>query len=431
VRNLSLLLACSIWPASATGQQRSITLPEAIGLAVRADPLVVQAEGTARTAGASVRAAWGEFLPRISGGASYGKSFSALPSRTDPITGQVLGGNVTTGSLGLQAQASLDLFTGFRRGADLSFYRANVTDADASLADSRAQSALRTTNQFLQALQSTDLVRVRQDAIRRSEEKLAIANAKLATRANTIADSLQAVGDLARARSQLLLEQQNLLAAEATLARLIGLEGQVSAASDSSLFRAAALGDTAALISEAMVRAPAVVRAIAKTRSARAAIGINRAGYWPALTLSANNSLSGSSSSNYDLLSGRGFSFGLSWNLFDRFARERNLVQARTNYEAMQASEADARRTVAANLATQLSALRIAEQRIALAIQSLEAARATARVQTERYRLGSIQIFELNAAQDALSNAEIEAVNARYDYVRAKAQIEAILGRAL
>jgi outer membrane protein TolC len=86
---------------------------------------------------------------------------------------------------------------------------------------------------------------------------------------------------------------------------------------------------------------------------------------------------------------------------------------------------------VAASLTTQLSALSIAEQRIALATQSLEAARATARVQTERYRLGSIGIVELNLAQDALSNAETEAINARYEYLRAKAQIEAILGRSL
>ena len=43
----------------------------------------------------------------------------------------------------------------------------------------------------------------------------------------------------------------------------------------------------------------------------------------------------------------------------------------------------------------------------------------------------AIDITVLNAAQDALSNAEIDAVSARYDYLRAKAQIEAILGRTL
>ncbi|HEV8150412.1 MAG TPA: TolC family protein [Gemmatimonadales bacterium] len=432
MRRLSLVLTCCAIPlGAARAQQRSLTLAEALELAQRADPSVVQAEGTARTAGAAVRAAWGEFLPRISSGANYGKSFSALPSRTDPITGQVLGGNVTTGSLGLTASASIDLFTGFRRGANLSLNRANVTDADASLADARAQAALRTTSQFLQVLQSADLVRVRQDAIRRAQDKLAIANAKLATRAATIADSLQAVVDVSRARSQLLQEQQGLIAAQAALARMVGLDGQVSASSDSSLFRLVAVGDTATLMAEAMARSPTVVKASAKVRSARASVGINKAGYWPSLALSGSTSLSGSSTTNYDLLSGRGFSLGLSWNLFDRFARERNLVQAHANLEAAQASEADARRGVSAGLTTQLGALGVAEQRIALATQSLEAARANARVQTERYRLGSISIEQLNQALDALSAAETEAVNARYDYLRAKAQIEAILGRSL
>jgi outer membrane protein len=432
VRRLILVLACCVSSLGTAGaQQRSVTLAEALELVQRADPAVVQAEGTARTAGASVRTAWGEFLPRVSGGASYGKSFSALPSRTDPITGEVIGGNITTGSLSLNGSASIDLFTGFRRGADLSAARANVTDADASLADARAQAGLRTTTQFLLALQSSDLVRVRQDAIRRAEEKLAIANAKLATRAATIADSLQAVGDLARARIQLLLEQQNLTAAEATLARMVGVDGRVAAVSDSSLFRMSGIGDTAALNAEALERSPAVVRATARVRSARATVGINRAAYWPSVILSGSSSLAGSSSSSYDLSSTRGFTFGLSWNVFNGFVRERNIVQAHSNLDAAEATAADTRRTVAANLTTQLGALQVAEQRIALTALSLEAARASARVQTERYRLGSIGIVELNLAQDALSSAEIDAVNARYDYLRAKAQIEAILGRRL
>jgi outer membrane protein TolC len=99
--------------------------------------------------------------------------------------------------------------------------------------------------------------------------------------------------------------------------------------------------------------------------------------------------------------------------------------------EAAQSREADARRQAGAALTSQLAALSAAEQRARLTAQNLETARASARVQTERYRLGSIGIVELNAAQDALSNAETDAVSARYDYLRAKAQIEAILGRTL
>ena len=432
MRRLTLVLACCALPlAAGYAQQRALTLAEAIELAVKADPSVVQAEGNSRTAGANVRSTWGEYLPRISSTASYGKSFSALPSHVDPVTNQIISGNVTTGSLSLGGSASIDLFTGFRRGADLSSARANVADADASLNDLRAQSALKTSNQFIQTLLSADLVRQQQDAIRRAEDKLAIANAKLATRANTIADSLSAVVDVARARANLLTQQRNLTEAEATLARLVGMDGRVSAVPDSSLFAVTPISDTAALMSEALSRSPTVLRAEARVRAQRANVGIYRSAYWPALTLSANTSLNGSSQSSYDLSSTRGFNFGLSWSLFNGFQRERNLVQANANLDAARATAADSRHAVAASLTTQLAALGIAEERIRLTTQSLDAARASARVQTERYRLGSIGIVELNQALDALSNAEQDAINARYEYLRARAQIEAILGRRL
>ena len=107
--------------------------------------------------------------------------------------------------------------------------------AEAALVVQQSLTALNTTNLFLLALQDADLVRVRNDAIRRAQEKLAIANAKLLTRATTIADSLQAMVDLTRFQLQLLTDQRNLADAEANLARQVGMDGRIAAVSDSSL----------------------------------------------------------------------------------------------------------------------------------------------------------------------------------------------------
>ena len=432
-RSSPVLAFClfALAPPLVAAQQRTVTLAEALQLAAKAAPRVVQAAGNAGAAGWGVRAAWGEFLPRLTGSSTYGTSFSAGPSRTDPITGQVLSSNVSSRSLSLGASAQVELFTGFRRGADLRAAHAGVRYADASLAFETSQSALATTSQFLLALQETDLVRVRQDQIRRAEEKLAIANAKLATRAATIADSLQAVVDLARARTQLLGEERNLTEAEAGLARLVGLDGRVTAVSDSSLFRTVAVADTTALFAEAMDRSPAVVQAESQTQSARATLAVARAAYFPGLVLSGNTSFNGSNSNDYQLFNNRSLTLGLQWQLFNGFGRERDVSRQQATLDAAVASVADARRQIGSTLTTQLAALRSAEQRMALVAQSLDAARASVRVQTERYRLGSITIVELNAAQDALSAAETDAVSARFDYLRARAQIEAILGRSL
>ena len=434
MRRLTLVLASCALPLAALpagAQQRSVTLAEALVLAERNAPAVVTARGNVRSAGAGVRAAWGQFLPTLSSTANYGSSTSDGPSRTDPITGEIISGSASSSSLSLGGNASVDLFTGFSRGANLSSTRASRTEAEAALDFEQSQSALQTTNQFLQALQNADLVRVRSDAIRRAQEKLIIANAKLATRATTIADSLQAVVDLTRAQLQLLTEERNLADAEAKLARLVGLDGRVAAVADSSLFRLAGISDTAALMGEAQERAPSVIRAAAQVRTARANVSIIRANYLPRVTLSGRTSFAGSDRNSFTLFNSRSFDLGLSWPLFNGFTRERDLVIRQVALDAALAREADERRRVGSELTSQLAALSAAEQRARLTAQNLETARASARVQTERYRLGSINIEQLNQAQDALSNAETDAVSARYDYLRAKAQIEAILGRTL
>ena len=62
---------------------------------------------------------------------------------------------------------------------------------------------------------------------------------------------------------------------------------------------------------------------------------------------------------------------------------------------------------------------------------SIRAAEEDLRVQQERYRLGASTIVDLLTSQEALDQAEVDAVNARFDYLRAKAQIEALIGRPL
>lgn len=429
-----LLAGAALAPPSGPpllAQQRTVTLTEAIELAEQADPLVVQARGTVRSSGAGVRSAWASFLPSLSAGSTYGYSFAEGPSRTDPITQQVLPGGASSNSVSFGLNAGMELFTGFRRGAQLSAARAAERSADASEGDARAQATLNTTQQFLLALQSGELVRVRQGEIRRAEEKRAIAIAKLTTRASTISDSLQAEVDLGQARLQLLNEQNRLATAEAQLARLVGLDGRVGAAPDTALFGMVTVADPAALLQEGLDRSPAVLRAEAQAEASRAQVGASKAQYLPTLNLNAGTSFSGNDRNSYIYYSSRNLSVSLSWPLFNRFNREQDIVTRQVAYEADLARAADARRQVGANLTAQLATLATAEERIRLATASRAAAEANVRVQTERYRLGTATIVELGTVQDALSRAEQEFVTARFDYVRARAQIEAILGRPL
>ncbi len=432
MRRLGLLFLIGVTvPLSLPAQQRPLTLAEAIAMAARVNPAVVGAHGGVRTAGAGVLAAKGAFLPNLTATASGTRSISDGSSFVDPSTGETISGGSTSQSVTFGASSSIDIFTGFRRTADLGAANATRDVSEATLSVEEAASALQTSRQFYDVLAQGALIGVREASIQREEQKLLIAIAKLSTRSTTISDSLEAVVSLANARLQLLTQQDLLATAEANLGRLVGRDGRVQAADDSSLYRFDFPVDSVALLSEAARSAPAVARAEAQARTTRAQLSASKSTYWPTLSLSANTSFSGSQQRNYDLFNQRSLSLGLTWPLFNRFSREQQVVQRKVTLETDLARTEDTRRQVLAQMASQLSALRTARERINVTRIGVEAARANVLVQQERYRIGSISILDLSQVQDALDRAEEAAVNARFDFLRAKAEIEAILGRPL
>jgi outer membrane protein len=419
-------------PAGAHAQApRMVTLQEALAMAAAHDPNVIQAQGNLRSAGTGVRATKSQYLPSLSVGSNGGSSFSEGPERFDPITNQLISGNTKSQSLSMGVSSDVDLFTGFRRGGDVKTANAREEGAGASLDEAVARSALETSADFFSALASRELVAARRRSVARAEQQLAIAVAKLQTRSANVADSLRAVVQLGEARLNLVSEEASLARFEASLARRLGFQGRVAGTEDSTLRVPGPALDTAAIRIEALGRAPSVRRTEAAVRSAEGSVASAKASYWPQLRLSGSYSFAGNNANSYTLFNNRNITLGLSWPLFNRFQREQQVSERQTTLDTERARAEDAKREVSANLTTQFAALEAARQRIELTRLSVQAAQADVAVALERYRLGSIQIIDLNAAEGGLTRAEEAAVNARFEYLRAKAQIEAILGRRL
>ena len=423
-----MLVLCGL-PLSA--QVPKLTLPEAIARANRVQPGVVQAFGTVRNAQARQRSATGAFFPSLSLNSGIGRSFSEGPARVDPNTNQVISGNSTNQSITNSISSNVDLFTGFRRGNEKKAANANRSFAEASLANALNNQQLATTNQFFDVLAAQELLRVREASVRRAEEQLKVSVALLHAGRGIRPDSLRSVVTLGNAQLQLINAQTALATAEANLGRLVGEDGPVGAVEDTTLYAIIPSVDTAALRREAIDQAPSVKSAEASALSARAAVNVAKAAYFPTLNLSANVSLNGSRANDYDFLQGRQFNLGLSWPIFNRFQREQSIVTSQTNAETARASAAESRRQVLANLTADLAALEAARLRITITQTSVLAATEDLRVQQERYRLGAATIVDVLTSQEALNQAEVDAVTARFDYVRARAQISALIGRSL
>jgi outer membrane protein TolC len=297
--------------------------------------------------------------------------------------------------------------------------------------DARFQQALTTTNQFFDALAARQLLSVREASVRRAEEQLKVSINKLAAGSATRSDSLRSRVTLGNAQLQLVQAQASLASAEANLARLIGRAGRVRAEDDSSYYQAAFAEDSAALRSEAESRSPQLQSARANAEASDASLRAARSAYWPTLSLSGNYGFSGSRSNDYNLYGNRSVSLSLSYPIFNRFSREQNIEIQRNAAQLADAQAAETARLVSANLTTQLAQLEAARTRIGITQTSVAAAQEDLRVQQERYRLGASTIVDVLTSQESLDKAEVDAVHARFDYLRARAQIEAIIGRSL
>ncbi len=419
---LLAVMGCMILP-TAGAQTQSITLDYAIVRAIETLPSMVQARGAIENAHATKLQTTGSWLPSVS--ASAGNSINSS-TRWDERTQTTISGSSSSYSTGFSA--NMTLFDGFARLADTRVADADLLSADASLVNTRFQTILDVKRAFFNALSAEELVRISDTRIQRAQEQLNISIEKLNAGTATRSDTLRSHVEVANAELQRLQAEMQLSSAEADLARLVGLDGSVSAASDDELLLIADV-DTTSLRAEALARSPLIQQTDAAEQSAAAQYSATTSQYLPRATASASKSWS--ANEWLDLNPSWSARLSFSWTLFNGFSRELNRTRSAMSLESARAQAEDSRRQVNADLTVYLASLAAARTMLEIAEASRAASEEDLRVQRERYRLGAATIVDVLASQVNLDQSEVDIVQARFDYLVAKAQIEALVGREL
>jgi outer membrane protein len=431
----SAAFAALVFTTSLSAQQpiKSVTLSEAIKLSNATQPAVIAAQGAITTDNAIIRADKGLFLPSLTATGGANRAFSQGPSRLDPSSGQIISGDITSQSINFGANSSLTLFDGFARSRNLRAAQATEIAGVAGLVNARAQNALTVTLAFFDVLSSQQLLRVDSATVTSDQAQLDVAVAKLHAGAASRSDSLSALVTMLTAQQVLLQEQSTLISAQANLGHLVGLSVPVGAVDDSAFYRSMPALDTAQIGKEAMAASPVVQEDLADLDAARALYAASKSSYFPTLSLGANFGYSGSEAdSDYTLRQSRGLSLSLNWPLFNNFTREERIVTADVNVDNADAVLQDARRNMVAAVTTQLAAISSAQAQIEVARASVEASAENLRVVIARYQAGSAAtIVDVDVAQQQLATAQVSEVTARFTYLTAKAQLEALIGRTL
>lgn len=415
-------------PAAAqTAPVATVTLAEAIRLAEGVDPNVVQAAGTVTGAAANERAATGAYLPSLS--VSAGSTLAENDVSGSGSSGVRPAATRQSYSAGLNA--SYELYTGGRRGAERAQAGAQSDAAEAGLVEQRFASRLVVQRAFYDVLRADELIAAAEARVTRAQEGLQAAEQRLAVGSATRSDALRARIELNGAREALLSARADRSAATLELGRRVGADGPVGASPGDEPAPGPLAVSAEALVQEVAAASPAVRSAQAQVGASAASVRVARASYLPSVSVNGGYDWRNADASFYDGNTSWSVGLSVSLPLFDGYQRDARVTQARADERTSAARLEDAQRAAASGARTALDALELARQRIELADEAVEASREDLRVQRERYRLGSSTILDVLTSQEALAESERSRVAARYDWQIARAELEALAGRTL
>ena len=398
------------------------TLAEALQAAVKLNPSYVAALGSvseAEWARTAARLAF--FVPSVTATmdlTKYSDKFFNIGTLT-PSSTSVTG----------QLAAHLELFS-VRKLMDLGRTQAELEAATATEVQQRFLAAMVTEAAYYAVLAEAELLRVAQGRATRAEEQLRLARARVVSGAAVQSDSLTVRLELTRARVSLLREESQLRVVRLGFGRRVGIAGPAAAAPVGDEAPAELPLTLDAAITQALDQGPAYRVARATERSAQAELRGRRGAYFPTVNLVGAHTRFDTqffpSARNVSSIT-----LNFSFTLWNNGEREMAIIQSRARLDVARAFRADLERAALRDVTAAYDGYETARAAVDLEVEALGLARENYRVQEARYQAGATTVLDLLAAQDDLSQAEANLIQARYANRLALALLETILGTRL
>lgn len=409
-----------------------MALDDVVAATLRNSPVMAQASDAVRTGLSGQRVAYGGFLPSL----SFVSGAFQTNARSLTVTPPTSTGPGTVATYPAQAYsaglvASYDVFTGGRRSAAISAARATTRSADASLLEQRYAVTLTAKQAYYGVRRSRDLVQVSLARVATAARALQYAEVRVRRGAATRADELLARLNLSTARQQLIAARDTLTTNAFALGRLVGVDGAVGASGvDTAAGAALALGDSA-IIDLATRSGPAVRAAQEFSRASDASVRAVETQYVPDIRLTGGYNWANNSLAFGAIRPGWVVELGTSYPLFNGFLREDDVTRASATAHTARVTATDERRFARAEAQRLLASVRFTRQNVDESAEAVRVSEEDLHVVSVRYQNGVATFLDLSTAQLNQAQADVALVAARYDYLLARASLEALVGREL
>ena len=344
VATMAVAIATAV-QAQQAAPGRTITYEEAVAIALKQNPAVLQAQNATDLSDANVAQQKMQFLPDLRLSASTANAVGRTFSQSD---GALL--NQSTQSLNLGLSSSVTLFDGFRNVANLKQAQLNQDATESELDRARQTAVFTVAAQFLALVQGEEQLKVQREALaaQQAEEEQIQAMVRVGSR--PVADLYQQQASVASTRAAVVAAQRAWDEAKLDLVQTLQLDPAAEyefatpaiATSDEAAFY-----DVSVLIAAALAKRPELAAQTARQSAAEQAVRAATGARLPTVSLGANYNTGASSASDLALADqldqrrGGSLSLSVSVPLFDRNSAKTAAQEAARNEVALQKTMID------------------------------------------------------------------------------------------
>ena len=388
---------------------------------------LARAEAQYRQALALAQSARAGYFPTVTGGLSDTRSRASSTTVAQPSATPVSRGVVTGHSLPFQASWAPDVWGNISRAVEASDASVKASAADLEAARLAAQAALAQSYFQLRALDAQQLLL--EETVAAYDKSLKLVQNQYAAGIVARADVVQATTQIKTARAQAIDLGVQRAVLEHAIALLVGKPPSALSIPRQTL--AMALPPIPDAVPSALLeRRPDIAAAERRMAQANAQIGVAKAAFFPALTLSAAAGYQSATMADWLTMPSRFWSLGPAFalNLFDGGLRKAQTAQAVAAYDANVASY---RQTVLAafqQVEDNLAALRILGEEAEVQGEAVKSAEESLALALNQYRAGTVSYLNVVVAQATALANQRTAVDLRSRRMNASVQLITVLG---
>jgi outer membrane protein TolC len=436
--SLVLLFTNLCWGQFGATSPRVYSLDECIQLAEKHNATLIAAKQSYNVAKSDVWTGWGRLLPTLDSRLGYSRRVSGPTDRItyDQATGELIFG-ISAVETFKYYSASISANQGWSLGGydvySIKEKNAAKSSARTSYQLTRLELILSVKRAYFDVLATKMLLEIQNEALKRANEQLRIAETRYELGAASFSDVLKAKVQYGDVELALITADNKVKLAKATLNSWMGqnVDSPIDVVENLTIPQFDYSYEDA--LKEAMGNNPNLMTARYGLRSAEAQLGMARSGFFPNLNLYGSYSWNNTELDQFKNVAQRDYewflSASISFNIFENFQTKHNLSYAKANRKSAVESFHQTERDVALELKQAYLNVEEAQQKIELTKEKVKSAEEDLDLVQEKYNLGAANILELLDAEVSFKQAESDQVEALYDYNLAVAQFEKTLGK--